>query len=118
MANLLILLYVAAASLGLIFVKLGTEHAALPLRFVEGKLYLSFNGFVFAGIFLYGVSFLVYMYLLSRFDLGYIIPLTTALVYTVILCASFFVFHEAFTFIKIVGVTLILAGVILLNLNK
>ena len=58
------------------------------------------------------------MYLISKFDLGYIIPLTTALVYVLIFFASFVIFKEAFTALKIVGIVLIVIGVLLLNLKK
>jgi small multidrug resistance pump len=116
-SNILLLLYVAATSLGLIFVKLGTS-AGLPIKFVEGKLSFTFTTYAFAGIILYGLSFLLYVYLISKNDLGYIIPLTTALVYAAIFVASYFVFHEVFTVTKIIGISLILFGLVFLNLQR
>jgi multidrug transporter EmrE-like cation transporter len=64
------------------------------------------------------MSFLLYIYLISKNDLGFIIPLTTALVYVVVFIGSFFVFHEAFTMMKIMGIALIITGVIFLNLQR
>jgi multidrug transporter EmrE-like cation transporter len=58
------------------------------------------------------------MYLLSKYDLGYIIPLTTALVYMIIFVASYLIFKETFTILKIVGITLIMVGLMLLNIKK
>ena len=106
-----------ATSFGLILLKLGTTDG-LPFKFTDGKPQLTFNFLTFAGIFLYAFSFLVYMYLISKNELGFIIPLTTALVYLVIFVASYFIFHEVFTALKIVGIALILTGLILLNLSK
>lgn len=117
MPNILLLLYVAATSLGLIFVKLGTDDG-MPIKFVDGRLHFSFNLFAVSGIVLYGLSFLLYVYLISKNDLGYIIPLTTALVYVAIFIASYLVFHEVFTITKVLGIALILTGLLFLNLQR
>jgi len=117
MSNIILLLYVAATSLGLIFVKLGTTDG-FPIKFTDSKVHFNFNFFSVAGILLYGISFLLYVYLISKNDLGYIIPLTTALVYAVIFVASYFVFHEVFTTVKILGILLIVTGLICLNIQR
>lgn len=117
MSKAILALYVAATSLGLIFIKLGTGEG-LPVKLDSGKLQFQFNFFVFAGIILYGASFILYLYLISKNDLGYIIPLTTALVYIVIFFASYAIFHEVFTIMKIMGISLIVIGLIILNLKK
>lgn len=117
MGNVILLLYVAATSLALIFVKLGTSNG-LPIQIVDSKLQFNITFFSTAGIFLYGVSFLLYIYLISKNNLGYIIPVTAALVYTIIFLASYFIFHEVFTITKIVGIVLIVGGLIFLNLPK
>jgi len=106
-----------ATSLGLIFVKLGTSDG-LPIKYIAGKIHVSLNFFVVAGILLYAMSFLLYIYLISKNDLGFIIPLTTALVYVVVFIGSFFIFHETFTMIKVFSIGLIITGVILLNLHR
>jgi drug/metabolite transporter (DMT)-like permease len=116
-SNILLLLYVAATSLGLIFVKLGTADG-MPIKFIDSKISFNLNFYAIAGILLYGASFLLYVYLISKNDLGYIIPLTTALVYIVIFVASYLIFHEVFTITKIIGIALIVAGLIFLNLQK
>jgi small multidrug resistance pump len=108
---------VAATSLALIALKLGTK-AGIPIHYVNNKLQFNFNFYTVAGVSLYGLSFLTYIYLVSKYDLGYIIPLTTALVYVVIFTASFFIFDEVFTATKIAGIALIVIGLALLNLKK
>lgn len=105
-----------ATSLGLIFIKLGTTDG-LPIKLLNEKPVFNLNLLTAAGILLYGASFILYMYLISKNDLGYIIPLTTALVYIVIFVASYFIFHEVFTATKIAGIILIVAGLIFLNLK-
>jgi drug/metabolite transporter (DMT)-like permease len=112
-----VLLYVAATSLALIALKLGTK-SGIPIHYVNNKLQFNINFYTVAGIFLYGLSFLTYIYLISKYDLGYIIPLTTALVYVIIFTASYFIFDEVFTAIKVIGIVLILTGLVLLNTKK
>ncbi len=116
MANIMLALYVLSTSLGLIFIKLGTTDS-LPVKFLDGKIHLNLNVHIVGGILLYGISFMLYTYLISKHDLGYIIPLTTALVYIVIFLASYLIFHEVFTLLKITGIGLIVIGLILLNIK-
>lgn len=117
MAKLIVALYVLATSLGLIILKLGTE-SGLPISYADSKLHFNLNWQSVMGILLYATSFMLYIYLISKNDLGYIIPLTTAFVYIVIFIASAVVFKEVFTVTKIIGITLIVGGLIFLNLKK
>jgi len=117
MSILLLIAYVLSTSGGLVLLKLGTT-GGLPVSFVDNALKFNFNLLAMGGIFLYGLSFLLYIYLISKFQLGYIVPLTTALVYTLVFIASYFVFHEVFTIVKVIAIALIISGVIILSLNK
>lgn len=113
-SRLIILLYVIATSAALISIKLGSSNGS-AVSIDNNKLNYNLNAGLLLGIVLYGISFILYTYLISKYDLGYIIPLTTAIVYTIIFVASYFIFNEAFTAIKILGIILILSGVVLLN---
>ena len=118
MINKLILaLYVLSTSFALIILKLGAKDGA-PASFIDGRLQLNINLYTIGGIIFYGISFLVYMYLISRYDLGYIIPLTTALVYVLIFTTSFFIFKETFSIYKIAGILLLLLGLLLINIKN
>lgn len=110
----LVAIYALTTASGLVLLKLGTSDSPI-VSMAGGKANWNISALSLAGIALYGVSFLLYTLLISRFDLGYIVPLTTALVYALIFVASFAIFHEVFTTLKIVGILLILGGVILLN---
>lgn len=114
---LVILFYVVATSLGLITIKLSAA-SGLPITYENNKWALNLNLLSIIGTLLYGLSFMIYFYLISKFDLGYIIPLTTALVYIVIFFASFIIFKESFTAFKILGIGLILIGLFFLNASK
>ncbi len=117
MSKLLIIIYVVFTSLALIVLRLGSKDGA-PASVVDGKLSLNINAQTVVGIILYAVSFVIYTYLISKFDLGYIVPITTALVYIIIFTASYFIFKETFTTIKVLGILLIVGGIILLNLGS
>lgn len=117
MAKIIIALYVFATSLGLVFIKLGSSTAA-PFTIANSKLHFNLGWYNSIGIILYGVSFLLYTYLISKYDLGYILPLATAFVYMAIIVASYFIFHEVFTTAKIAGIVLILIGLVLINLKS
>lgn len=117
MNYILLFVYVITTALGLVFIKLGTT-SGLPIAIVENSIKLNLNLQSVAGLILYGLSFLLYIYLLSKFDLGFVIPLTTALVYILIFIASFIIFKESFTAMKIAAIVLIMAGVVMLNINK
>jgi glycosyltransferase involved in cell wall biosynthesis/multidrug transporter EmrE-like cation transporter len=114
---ILILLYVSLTAGGLILLKLGTGGKPL-VSSVEGQIIWNIGIVSILGLFCYGVSFLLYMFLVSKFDLGYIVPLTTGLVYILVFAASFLVFKEAFSVIKVFAICLVISGVILLNLKS
>ena len=117
MSLVFLIVYVLATSSALVLIKLGTVSGA-PVAIFEHSLKFNINLSIIAGILLYGLSFILYIYLISKFELGFIIPVTTALVYSLVFLASFLIFHETFTIIKIAAISLIIFGVILLNFNK
>ena len=106
MAKLILLFYILTTSLALIFLKLGSANGAL-VAMSDGKVQFNFHALSILGIFLYGTSFMLYTYLIAKFDIGFIVPFATAFVYAAVFIASYFIFHEAFTLTKILGITLI-----------
>lgn len=117
MFKIIIGLYVLVTSSALVVLKLSSKAGA-PIEYLNDKLHFHINAYTALGILLYGLSFLLYTFLISKYDLGYIIPLTTGLVYAVIFTASFFVFKESFTIFKILGIALIVVGLVFLNIKK
>ena len=117
MAKIIIALYVLTTSAALIILKLGAKTGS-PIAILSNKLHFSVTPYTILGIGLYGVSFLIYVHLISKYDLGYIIPLTAAFVYILIFVASYFIFKEVFTPLKILGIFLIISGLVFLNLKK
>lgn len=117
MNKIFLTLYVLTTVSALIVLKLGTA-SGLPIAYIDQKLQFNINFYVILGILLYGLSFVTYVYLISKNDLGYIIPLAAAFVYLLMFTASAIVFKEVFTFYKIIGIGLIVLGLIFLNINR
>jgi len=70
------------------------------VHFVDSKVRFNFDLYNLSGVALYGISFLLYVYLISKYDLGYIIPLTTAFVYTLILSLPFSFLKKLLRYLK------------------
>lgn len=117
MSKIIITIYVLTTALALILMKLGSVNGA-PISFNDSRVLLNLNIILITAGVLYVTSFLLYTYLISKFDLGYIIPLGTGLVYILIFVASFIIFKESFTALKITAIALILVGLVLLQLGK
>jgi drug/metabolite transporter (DMT)-like permease len=113
---IILLLFVIVTASALIVLKLGTAEGA-PIYYKNNGIRFNINRLSVTGVVLYGISFLIYIHLIAKNDLGYIIPVTTALVYMILFPASHFLFHERFTPVKITGIGLILIGLIFLNLK-
>ena len=113
----LILLYAITSVSALVMLKFAAKNGPL-LQFIEGKVHLNLSSMAVFGVFSFGISFVLYTYLISKYDLGYIIPLLTALVYVLIFVASYFFFQESINIYKIFGVLLILSGITLLSIGK
>ena len=116
-AKVILVLYILTTVTALVVLKLGTS-TGLPVTYIDSKLQFNINFYTVAGILLYGLSFVTYVYLISKNELGYIIPLAAAFVYILIFLASAVVFKEVFTLTKIIGIVLIIAGFIFLNLKR
>jgi len=65
---------------------------------------------IVAGLFLYGISTVIWIMALKKLELSYAYPLLS-INYIFILLASYFFLHEPISGLRIVGVLFILAGI-------
>lgn len=70
------------------------------------------------GFFVYGLSFLLYAILLTRYDLSFLNPVTIGITSILIFTSAVIVFGEAITVAKIIALLLIVVGVIIINVFK
>lgn len=110
-----ILISVFLGALGQILVKVGAVNLDLnfsPSHLVPSIISILKNLPVMSGIISYGLSFLLWIKVLSKVELSYAYPMVS-LGYVLIMIFSYFLFKENITPLRIVGVLFIIVGVIL-----
>src|SRR5687767_2672735 len=117
MNTALMILYVLFAVGGSTLIKAGSDTSAKVL-FTLPVVAMNISAVTLFGILAYGASFVLYIILLSRFDLSFISPLLVGFVYVLLMFTAFFLFKESFTVYKILGCSFILIGVILVLMRR
>lgn len=117
MLYVLACIYVILSCSGLILFKLGSS-AGLSIGFSQGFLNMKLSGLSLLGMLCYITSFLLYLVLVSKFDLGRIYPITTGVIFVGVMIASAVVLHENISWVQIIGSALILIGVVMLSLKR
>lgn len=112
-----IVLYVIFAVSGSTLLKLGSAETVKSL-FVVPVVNMNVSIISFIGFIAYGLSFIFYTILLSKFELSFISPLTVGIVYVLLMLTAFIFFKEQITFVKLLGSSLILIGVLMIAIQK
>lgn len=113
---LLFILYVVLASSGLVLFKLGATNQSLHIEIF--KQTISFSWKTIIGLCCYGLSFILWMYIVSKSDLTVAMPLSVALVNTLVVVESCILLGEKMNFMKGIGIFLIIFGVVLMLYKK
>ena len=71
------------------------------------------NPYIIIGLFFYGISFLVWLVVLSRMKLSVVYPITS-MNFVFVILASYYLFGEKISTVQIGGIALIIVGVIAL----
>lgn len=101
-----ILLLVAGQTLW----KTGLAHH--PIRGLGGAFFALFTPYIFAGIVLYGLATVVWIFLISRLPISMLYPVQSlAYVLTAIIAIAFF--HEHVSAVRWAGIAVIMVGVAL-----
>jgi hypothetical protein len=115
MINILFMvLYVIFAVSGLVLFKLGANSSQIGI-IAKGILSLQISFTSIIGIACYGFSFIIYLLLLSKNTLSFLMPVMTGVVYILILTASVIIFKERVTIFSVIGSLFILFGIILMT---
>ncbi|MDF2568451.1 MAG: arnF [Sporomusa sp.] len=105
----IILLSVLIGAVGQVAFKYGATHIPDTGTFLE-KAVAAWP--ITAGLALYGVSTLLWIYALRTVELSFAYPLIS-LGYVLVFIASYFLFHETIGPLRIGGLVLILSGIVL-----
>lgn len=109
-------IYVFFSVLGLTLVKIGSFRKT-SCNFEIPITNMSISIWSFMGITCYGISFLLYLGIISKFDLGFIIPIIGGIVNILILIVSYFILKEQLTFNMILGAVITIIGIVIMNIN-
>lgn len=108
---ILVLVCVVLISLGQIFMKFGMNQiGSISIKdFFDNVFNISFNKFVFFGVFFYALSAALWLIVLSKLELSYVHPLIS-LGYVVTAISALIFLNEHLTFMRILGTVIITAG--------
>lgn len=111
----LVAIYIITSNIGILFIKLGSSSTLF--QYSDGLINLTVNYRLLIGLLCYIASFLMYIFILSKFNLSYIIPIITGVSYILTLSLSYFVLHETIGSTQLIGIAFVLVGVVLMNLS-
>ena len=112
---LLVCIYMFLSVSGIVLIRAGSGRTALSLT--GGLFLMKLDLLTLGGMCCYIVSFLMFMYILSLYKLSYIVPITTGIVQVLILLAAVFLFREKVSPINLAGVLVVIAGIVLMNIQ-
>ncbi len=116
MKIVLVCAYLFMTVAGLILMKYGKNPGSIKVE--NGNINFGVSFISGIGLVCYIISFLLFTRLVIMFDLSYIFPICTGIVQILSLIASKFVFNENLTALSIVGASLIIIGIVVMNIPK
>lgn len=108
-------IYIIINILGLVLMKLGGNPGSFSMA--EGNINIGISSISLIGLICYVCSFLLFTRIVIMFDLSYIMPISTAIIQIFTLIASKIVFKENFTTQGIIGASIIIIGVLIMNIK-
>ena len=115
MKFILVAIYLILSVSGLVFMKLGGNPGTIAIK--EGTINFAMNWISAIGFVFYICSFLLFTRIVIIFDLSYIFPLCTGIVQIATLIISYYVFKENISLYGIIGASLIIVGIIIMNIK-
>ena len=83
----------------------------------SGSIIFSINYISLLGLISYILSFFLYTKIIVSFDLSFIVPVTAGIVQVLTLLFGIFLFKETISVLSIIGVVLVIAGIVLMNIK-
>ena len=112
-----LIVYVCLSATALTLIKLGLgKDSTLLLN--KGGFSLSLSWMLVLGACLYVVSFCLSMVVMKGMNLSLFYPLSAGLIYIAVCVLSFLVLKEKITTTQLIGMIVILAGIVIMNLKK
>lgn len=108
--------YVLLASSGLILFKLGSANNNLTLNIFGVSINYSIK--MILGLLCYGLSFILWMLIVSKMNLTIAMPLNVAIVNTLVVVESCLVLKERITPMQGIGIFIVILGVCVMTWGK
>lgn len=116
MQFIIIGIYLLLTMSGLILMKLGGNTGSIAME--NGNINFGISPISLIGFICYIGSFFIYTRMVVMFDLSYITPLCTGIVQILTLVASKVVFKENITTQGIIGASIIIIGLLIMNWKR
>ena len=111
-----LVLYLLLSTLGMVFIKMGGNNVNILFSKTIFSIQLSWISIL--GIVFYITSFILWIGILSKYNLSYISPIASGMAYVLIILFSKFILKENISLFQMIGIAVILIGVILMNIKK
>lgn len=112
-----LIIYVCMSATGLTLIKIGTMKES-TFSINTGGFDLKLSWVLAAGLCVYILSFLMSLIVMKRMNLTIFYPLSAGLIYILVSLAGFIVLKENITISQFIGMSIILAGIVVMNLGK
>lgn len=112
----LFIFYVLLASSGLILFKLGSASTNLLITLFGLKVNYSIK--MILGLLCYACSFILWMIIVSKSNLTIAMPLSVAIVNTLVIVESCLLLKEKITITQGIGIVIVILGVFIMTFSK
>ena len=113
---ILVILYILLTITGLVLMKLGGNTGSILIENMSFSFTMNFISLI--GFISYILSFLLFTNIVVKFDLSYIMPITSGLIQVLTLLSGFFIFNEVISTKGIIGASLVICGIIVMNIKE
>lgn len=113
---LLFMIYVILSTSGLILVKLGSQGTSIQV--INSIFSFSMSLTMIVGFLCYMISFVLWMVIVSKSEVSYIVPLGVACTNIAVLLGSKLILHEPVSVGTVVGTIVIVLGIIIIQVAK
>jgi drug/metabolite transporter (DMT)-like permease len=109
-------IYLFFSAVGLLLIKIGGKGTSLSVN--NNFLKMDINLLLLMGMICYIVSFLLYIYIINKQKLSYIVPVTAGVLNIVVFLLGVLILKEKINIYSVVGLILIILGVFFINLKN
>jgi len=104
-------IYVLFSLAGLTLIKMGGNSSGYTIKMLQFNVSIK----TIAGLFFYGMSFLWYVFFISKMQISLVMPILTAINTCAVIAIGILVFGEKLNFGQLLGLGIIIVGVFLLG---